>query len=103
MKKLLLILGLFMACQIGTSQQITIQAPVDVTSGTDTIMYMKYYYDDGAIRQEINDTMPITELSAWLTGWEIWGQEQHNKWATYQLRDSLFTDSIQALILKYVP
>ena len=102
MKKLLIILFILVS-YLGTSQKITIQAPIDATSGTDTIMYIKYYYEDGGILSEVNDTMTISELTIWLDGWEAWGQLRHNLWTEYQLRDSLFTDSIQALQLIYAP
>ena len=102
MKKLIIAIFLIIPFW-GTAQNIETIYPVESIDATDTIAWLRYLYLDGAIRADAPDTMTLIEFQAWLEAWEIWGQEQHNKWTTYQLRDSLFTDSIQALILKYVP
>ena len=102
MKKLLIILFMLVA-YLGNSQAITTMYPVDATANTDTAFYINYIYENGDSIIALRDTMTIDEVTIWLDGWEAWGQQRHNKWAEYQLRDSLFTDSIQALQLIYAP
>ena len=101
MKKLIIIFGLFLIPYLGTSQNINRIMPVDISSGSDTIFYIRYDYVNGDSTKKAYDTLNQIELDDWLNGWEAWGQRRHNQWTDFQLRDSIFVDSIQALYLIY--
>ena len=101
MKKLLIILGLFLIPFLGTSQELDESYPIDISSGADTIFYIRHVFDNKDTIKKQRHTLTQEQLDDWLNGWETWGQNRHNQWTRFQVRDSLFVDSIQALYLIY--